>query len=87
MNDWDDFIAIEQAKLDASRGVMQAMVDQMGIPLERLEELKDMDLNTLDPEVLQQMEAVGGVKLAALQSEKPVKDASSYRQRRNVLSV
>lgn len=84
---WDDYVEQEQAKLDASRDFMQEAVNQIGMPLERLEELKDIDLNTLDPQLLQQMESLGGVKMSMLESEKPVKNASSYRQRRNVIGV
>ena len=87
MIDWEEYVLKEREKLSQNASKLQQYIEEMGIPLAKLEELSTMELTGLDPSILQEIESVGGMKLAQLEAVKPACNASTYRQRSNVIAV
>jgi hypothetical protein len=87
MMNWEEFIATEEAKGLEARQKIQEAIDAFGIPLDRLQELAAIDLQGVDPELLQQLELSTGLKITQMEHLKPKKDASTYRQRGRGIAV
>lgn len=84
---WEEYLALEHEKMAQSARQLQTYVDKSGLSLEQIERLASVDLEAIDPELRQQLEMEGGVKMVQLKGSKPVPDATSYRQKRHIMAV
>jgi hypothetical protein len=87
MIDWEKYVAEEEKKAHDARVKAQEMITQFGVPLDELAEIAKIDLNTIDPEIRQQIELSLGVSIDSVPKTKPKANASTYRQRGKGIAV
>lgn len=87
MHDWDAYLEGQRTQLANTAAQVQSLVNAYGLPLERLQELAKIDLNNVDPALLQQISMKTGIRLEELKTERPTPNGSYFAQRTRAVRV
>lgn len=85
--DWDKYIQVQQENRAQAAKDLQEVIRASGVPMEQIMALSRIDLDQVDPKIIQELELSMGAKLTDFVAQTPAKNASNWRQRTKALAV